>query len=84
LKARQCTGCAHLYFSFKRGITIYCGKGHKPRFYQPRNELDQDWGWKRRCSDFLPSYEPLPKEEWEDEYLGDPTSFRKEVRQDGQ
>ncbi len=31
-----------------------CGKGHHPRFYNPRHEGDAEWGWRRRCSDFKP------------------------------
>ena len=33
---------------------IRCAKGHKPRFYMPRNYSDIDYGWKRRCDDFRP------------------------------
>jgi hypothetical protein len=54
MKAKDCLECAHLYRLFKADINVYCAKGHKPRFYHPRNELDQDWGWKRRCDDFAP------------------------------
>jgi len=33
---------------------LTCAKGHKPRFYMPRNDnpLDLNWGWKRACADF--------------------------------
>lgn len=43
--------CAHADASVHIGLQI-CSKGHKPRFYMPRDELDLDWGWKRKCTDF--------------------------------
>jgi hypothetical protein len=50
-KAHHCEDCQHREWfpiSFLR-----CKKGHKPRFYTPRNPHDGDFGWKRRCADFV-------------------------------
>jgi hypothetical protein len=34
-----------------------CRKGHKPRFYLPKEDFSEDCGWKRRCNEFRP-HEP--------------------------
>lgn len=34
--------------------TVVCRLGRRPRFTAPRSESDISWGWRRRCSDFLP------------------------------
>ena len=53
MKARQCADCEHFEFKWPYE-EAECFMGHKPRFYQPRNPNDDDWGWKRRCEDFAP------------------------------
>ena len=30
-----------------------CIKGHKPRFYMPKHPLDFNFGFKRKCLDFV-------------------------------
>lgn len=63
MKAKQCDECAHRVLSSDAdidAITIYrdsiCNKGHRPNFYQPKsdNPYANDWGWKRKCLDFVP------------------------------
>ena len=49
-KAKQCIECTHFELRWKEAE---CFMGHKPRFYQPRDPLHTDWGWKRRCDDFM-------------------------------
>lgn len=46
--AAHCDECKH----GNLGDTVTCGKGHKPKFYLPRNVLDTEYGWKRVCGDF--------------------------------
>lgn len=35
--------------------TLRCLRGHKPRFYHPKNGnfYNSSWGYKRRCDDFV-------------------------------
>lgn len=47
MKTQQCSDCQHWEI-----IDCNCLKGHKPRLYYPRNPLDRNWGYKRRCRDF--------------------------------
>ena len=42
----HCLDCQHRDLDEERGA-LTCRKGHKPRFY-----ISDDWGWKRRCTDF--------------------------------
>ncbi len=46
-KTRNCGDCKHR-ISFR----VECSKGHRPRFYPPKDERDDNWGFKRRCVDF--------------------------------
>jgi hypothetical protein len=58
-KAQACDFCQHFDFGATSESEPFawirkpsCAKGHKPRFFQPRGPMDQDWGWKRRCDEF--------------------------------
>ena len=48
--ARMCCECEHYYTRYN----ILCGRGHKPRFYMPRNgdPYDERSGHRRKCNDF--------------------------------
>lgn len=40
-----------------------CGLNHKPRFFIPQTMSQahsKNWGWKRRCGDFVPTSEVQP------------------------
>ena len=51
-KAKDCMECE--FRRFKMDSTLYCDKDHNPRFYKPKgNPYFTDWGWKRRCDDFV-------------------------------
>ncbi len=52
MTARHCDGCTHCYMVQILGMT--CEKGHKPRFYMPKHPNCNEWGWKRKCSDYKP------------------------------
>jgi hypothetical protein len=63
VKTQQCDDCAygethesHPYGFYIGGeqptTTFECHKGHKPRFYLPRDMMDTTWGWKRKCADY--------------------------------
>ncbi len=46
----NCDECQHRCYLDKK---LVCLKGHKPRFMMPKNELDDNFGWKRLgCKDF--------------------------------
>lgn len=49
-KTHDCQECKHHDFS---GDKLKCLEGHKPRFFTPRSPVDDNWGWKRRCEDFI-------------------------------
>lgn len=34
------------------GYKLVCDKGHKPRYYQPKSPVDDNWGYKLRCYDY--------------------------------
>lgn len=53
MKTQYCHDCIHKSFPEILG-KLKCRKGHKPRFYMPRdnNPLDTLYGWKRKCADF--------------------------------
>lgn len=54
LKTRYCDTCAHSGWD-DATETFLCAKGHKPRWYKPKNgdwSGDLTWGYKRRCEDF--------------------------------
>ena len=50
----NCEGCKFREWVGDSGLR--CLKGHKPRFYAPRNgnPYSDGWGWRRRCDDFNP------------------------------
>jgi len=52
-KTQSCDACAHAYYWGEMGEKLECLEGHKPRFYKPRSGNDADWGWKRRCDDYV-------------------------------
>ena len=56
---RHCEECKHLSWNEWSEAPPTCAKGHRPRFYKPKSEVDTDFGYKRRCGDF----EPLDIEE---------------------
>jgi hypothetical protein len=56
-RAAQCLDCRHRSLNDEAG-RLACLRGHKPRFYPPRDMRDVSWGWKRRCSDFLLRLQP--------------------------
>jgi hypothetical protein len=62
-KAWECGYCH--WFTFV-GIVPACSKGHKMRFYQPRNPLDHTFGWRRRCDDFVAKPAPELIQSWID------------------
>lgn len=58
MKARHCDECKHAtvkWYEYKGPPAfdvLTCAKGHKPRYYMPRNAMDTGYGWKRVCGDF--------------------------------
>jgi len=52
MKTRHCDECK--FCDFRKMGEMTCGKGHKPRFYMPRDKYPYltDWGWKRKCADY--------------------------------
>ena len=53
MKTRFCDDCKFCDMTVEIGMK--CDKGHKPRFYMPREtypHYENDWGWKRKCADF--------------------------------
>jgi len=54
-KAKHCDECKHSY-NRDWDLRLHCNKGHKPKFYKPKNlhctVFTDSWGWKRRCEDF--------------------------------
>lgn len=57
-KTRHCDECRHYVLvigtDYGGRDDKYCKMGHKPRFYQLRSPMDNDWGHKRKCDDFDP------------------------------
>lgn len=52
MKTRHCDDCTH--GSYSPALKLRCAMGHKPRFHVPSSDpCDTDWGYKRKCSDFL-------------------------------
>lgn len=52
---RHCEECWH--FDGTKAVEDLppCEKGHKTRFYRPKDDVDphdSSWGWKRKCEDF--------------------------------
>ena len=52
MKTRHCDECKHCDMRPLAGMV--CEKGHKPRFYMPRDSYpySNGWGWKRKCFDY--------------------------------
>jgi hypothetical protein len=51
-KSNFCDTCAH----YNAKLRNVCEAGHRPRFYCPdtwAQAFHGDWGWKRRCEDFV-------------------------------
>lgn len=45
-----CDKCTNLVYHGKK---VTCLAGHSPRFHMPKNELDSEYGWKKRnCPDY--------------------------------
>ena len=53
LPMRHCDDC--LYWRDDQ----VCRVGHYPRMYQPRHAEDRNYGYKRRCADFIPEAQRL-------------------------
>lgn len=51
-KTQHCEDCSHGKWNVADSDLV-CEMGHKPRFFTPKSPLDKDWGFKRRCSDFV-------------------------------
>lgn len=46
----SCDKCTNLAY---HGNKVTCLVGHSPSFHMPENELDSDYGWKKRnCPDY--------------------------------
>lgn len=52
IKTQHCEDCLHGKWSVVDS-DLTCEMKHKPRFFTPKSPLDRDWGFKRRCSDFV-------------------------------
>jgi hypothetical protein len=50
-KTKYCDECR--FFSYPTEESVECSKGHRPRFYKPKTQWSADWGYKRRCDDFI-------------------------------
>ena len=50
MKAKWCIECQHHSSAGEFDEKMVCAKGHKPRFYMPKDGNPySDYGWKRRC-----------------------------------
>ena len=55
-KTRHCDECEH--YDLVVGTNYggkddkHCKLGHKPRWFNPKSPMDDDWGHKRKCEDF--------------------------------
>lgn len=53
MQTRNCEECKHSQSYLPEEMR--CLKGHKPRFYTPKDISDAmrgNWGWKGKCEDF--------------------------------
>lgn len=50
-KTRHCDECVH-WNGKHHPDDFRCKHGHKPRYHLPRNPIDANWGFKRKCEDF--------------------------------
>ena len=54
MKTANCDECLHSHWhATEESIRMECAMEHKPRFYQPRSNDDQNYGYKRKCADFI-------------------------------
>jgi hypothetical protein len=58
MKTRHCDECLHSKWDLTWDLSepFVCAKGHTPRFYRPKDISDAmrgNWGWKRKCEDFV-------------------------------
>ena len=53
MKTRNCDECAHFPIIRVFLLRGECNVGHAPRYYLPRSAVDCNYGWKRRCADFV-------------------------------
>ena len=53
IKTHWCEHCVHNRSdpSWRRG-SFSCARGHRPRFFAPKSDGDQVWGYKRKCADY--------------------------------
>lgn len=54
MKTKHCDECLHSY-TRDWDLRLYCNKGHKPKFYAPKDisqSVRGNFGWKRKCEDF--------------------------------
>ena len=52
-KANWCLECQHHSFHGEYSEILKCAKGHRPKFYKPKDPWGLDgFGWKRVCSDY--------------------------------
>lgn len=71
MKTKHCEECRFFHHPSEIRPRAGCQKGHKPRFYAPKNISKAqrgDYGWKRKCEDF--EIHPLQElvnqgQEWE-------------------
>jgi hypothetical protein len=52
IKTQHCEDCWHGKWDVPTSDLV-CEKGHKPRFYRMKSPLDQTFGFKRKCEDFV-------------------------------
>lgn len=53
MKTQYCDECEHRKW-VGDGNGLACKIGHKPRFFKPTgNPYFENWGWKRKCADFV-------------------------------
>ncbi len=58
--ASYCDECKHYSLHRIDDTRTPCSLGHRPRFYIPQtmsHAHSNDWGWKRRCQDFVATQE---------------------------
>lgn len=49
---RQCAECQRFEYDIHAN-EAECEKGHKMRFFMPKGPMDFNYGWKRKCDDFI-------------------------------
>lgn len=62
MKTKHCMYCEHIG---QLHYTGECLKGHKPRFYMPRNNdpYDDGYGYKKKCADFKSRFKNTEKQQ---------------------